>query len=190
MLTLGFAKRGALRRATSQPIIGTKIPGSSHHFRRYSQMQSFNARQNVYGVTIMAVLATALVCASSNAQIATTPKFLQHQQNPVQSVFAKSMIGFALERKCMFLSPSERKVFEDSLEVNTLVFRSYLNVIKVASSNEESVQYVKEMVQSAVRFTEKQACDESARISVNLGLERSLRFVEIIAPELNKPLAN
>jgi hypothetical protein len=159
-------------------------------FFRYSRKRSFNTRPHVHGGRILAVLATALLCVSSNAQTAATPRYLEYRQNPVQSVFAASVLGFALERKCRFLSASRRNEFEGSLQQNSLVFRSYLNATRITGSSEESIQYVKDMVQSAVRFTEAHACDESARTSVNSGLDKSLRFVEIIAPELNKPLPN
>jgi hypothetical protein len=151
-------------------------------------MQSLNKRQNAEGVAVCAALATTLLCVSAHAQVAAIPKYLQYTQNPVQSVFEATTLGFAYERKCKFLSPSTRDKFEDSLGQNIEIFRSYLVVIKITSSNEESVRYVKELVQGAVRFAEAEACDESARRSVYLGLDKSLRFVEIIEPELNKPV--
>jgi hypothetical protein len=151
-------------------------------------MQSFNKRRNVYGVAEVAVLATTFLCLSSSAQVAAMPKYLQYRQNPVQSVFSASIVGFAFERKCKFLSPTTRDKFEESLEQNGQIFRSYLVAMKITGSTEESVRYVKEMVQGAVRFADAETCDESARRLAHSGLEKSLRFVDIIEPELNRPL--
>jgi hypothetical protein len=132
-------------------------------------------------LSLTLLASTAAVAQEENA-------YLSHGADPVQREYSTAIMGFAYEKKCAFLSQSDRADYERQLNLATNLFEGYVLAMGMAPNPAQAVKYPRDMAMGAIRFAGASSCDGTARERVNRGFEVAKGFVQATAPALRKPL--
>ena len=131
-------------------------------------------------------LLTALVTGLVHAQEADTLAYLKHNSDPVQRVYSKALLGFALEHKCNLLTSSVRAGYERDLNFATEIFNGYLSAKGIVQNTVQASNYSKSMALGTIRFAATSKCGSDVNEQVNTGLKTAQDFRSLIDGELRK----
>ena len=121
--------------------------------------------------------------ANVAAQSQEPPEYLKHRLDPIQQIYSKAIFGFALEKKCNFLTSSGKEKYERDLNLATQIFNGYV----VAKGYISSRNYVNELIVGSIKFTVTLPCDSTGRESIESGAETAEKFMQLVRPFLNEP---
>ena len=117
-----------------------------------------------------------LLASTTIAGQKDTPAYLSHRDDPMQQEYSTALLGFAFEKKCSFLTETERSAYEERLDKASDVFRTYLLDQGIVQTHRQASSYPKEMALGAIRYAAASACDTSAKERVVTGFELMRSF--------------
>ena len=119
------------------------------------------------------------------------PAYLQHGTDPVQRIYSKALIGFALNQKCRLLTDAAAADYERVLNRAGAVFQGYVAAQKFVSSPDLATSYTEAMNQGARSVSLHSAfCDAEAKEAVESGKRTAENFIPLLRDLFEEPTRN
>ena len=138
--------------------------------------------------TAASAIAAITICMPARAQQAM-PAYLVNAKDPVQLYMSQALVGFAFQKKCVVVGPTDEASYQHELNRANLLFQGYVLAKGFVSQPSDAVSYSREMIMGAIRFAAQSGCDESTRARVDTGHRVAKDFQALIDPYMNQPLS-
>ena len=135
---------------------------------------------------LLALVASS-ICGNAAPQEASDSSYLEHQSDPVQQIYSRAVLGYALNQKCRQLDATATDDYERRLSQATGIFQGYVAAQKFVSSPGQAVQYAHGMMLGAGRYAASSECDAEANNRVRLGYQTAQSFVPLLRELFGAP---
>ena len=135
---------------------------------------------------LLALLAGCF-CGSAAAQESIDSSYLKHQSDPVQQIYSRAVLGYALNQKCRQLDATATDDYERRLNQATGIFQGYVAAQNFVPGPSQAVQYTHGMLLGVARFAGSSECDAEANNRVRLGYHTAQNFVPLLRELFGAP---
>ena len=136
---------------------------------------------------ILAVAVAITIPCIAAAQVSSEPRYLKHRTDPVQQIFSRALVGFALNQKCLVLSQSVAADYELRLTRASDIFQGYVVAQHFVASPEEALEYIRAMATGSARFAALNECDAPTKEAVASGHQTARDFVPLLREMFEAP---
>lgn len=135
------------------------------------------------------LLTAAATClgGSATSQESGDLSYLRHQTDPVQQIYSRALLGYALNQKCRQLNAPGTDEYERRLNQATMIFQGYVTAQNFAPNPSQAIQYTHGMLLGAGRFAASSECDAAADDRVRAGLQTAQNFVPLLRELFGAP---
>jgi hypothetical protein len=134
----------------------------------------------------VAMMAVGL-CQLATAQGSGEPGYLKNRADPVQEIYSRAVLGYALNQKCRHLDASATETYERQLNQATVVFQGYVIAQRFVPSPNDAIPYTQGLLRGAARFAGSSQCDARAHDRVQQGYQTAQSFMPLIRDLLSAP---
>ena len=127
------------------------------------------------------------ICGSAATQESKDSSYLKHQSDPVQQIYSRAALGYALNQKCRQLDATATDDYERRLSQATGIFQGYVAAQNFVPSPTLAVQYTHEMLLGAARFASSSECDAEANNRVRVGYHTAQNFLPLLRELFGAP---
>ncbi len=135
---------------------------------------------------LLAAVACCL-CGVASAQESGDSTYLAHRTDPVQQIYSRAVLGYALNQKCRQLDATATETYERQLTQATAIFQVYVAAQKFVPNAGEAQRYTQGLLRGAARFAGSSECDAGAAASVRAGYQAAQNFAPFMRELLAAP---
>lgn len=132
-------------------------------------------------------LVASCICGSAASQESSDSSYLKHRSDPVQQIYSRAVLGYALNQKCRQLDAAATDDYERRLNQTTGIFQGYVAAQDFVPSLSQAIQYTRGMMLGAGRFAASSECDAEANNIIRLGYQTARNFVPLLRELFESP---
>jgi hypothetical protein len=135
----------------------------------------------------MVAMGAVGLCQPATAQGAGEPGYLKNRADPVQEIFSRAMLGYALNQKCRQLDAAATETCERHLNQATVIFQGYVIAQKFVPNPSDAMPYAEGLLRGAARFVGSSDRDARAQDRVQQGYQTTLSFMPLVRQLFSAP---
>lgn len=139
------------------------------------------------GLTATVALVAVGFCQPAIAQGAGEPGYLKNRADPVQEIYSRAVLGYALNQKCRQLDAAATETYERHLNQAAMVFQGYVIAQKFVPNPSDAIPYTQGLLRGAARFVGSSDCDARAQDSVRQGYQTAQNFMPLVRELFSAP---
>jgi hypothetical protein len=135
----------------------------------------------------MVAMGAVGLCQPATAQGAGEPGYLKNRADPVQEIFSRAVLGYALNQKCRQLDAAATETYERHLNQATVIFQGYVIAQKFVPNPSDAMPYAQGLLRGAARFVGSSDCDARAQDRVRQGYLTAQNFMHLVRELFSAP---
>ena len=132
-------------------------------------------------------MVAAGLCQPATAQGSVEPGYLKNRADPVQEIYSRAVLGYALNQKCRQLDAAATEIYERHLNQATVIFQGYLVAQKFVPNPSDAIPYTQGLLRGAARFVGSSDCDARAQDRVQQGYQTAQNFMPLVRELFSAP---
>jgi len=135
----------------------------------------------------MVAMAAVGLCQPAMAQGAGEPGYVRNRADPVQEIYSRAVLGYALNQKCRHLDAAATETYERHLNQATVIFQGYVVAQKFVPNPSDAMPYTQGLLRGAARFLGSSECDAQAQGRVHQGYQTAQNFMPLVRELFSAP---
>ncbi|MEI6027021.1 MAG: hypothetical protein WCT47_10050 [Betaproteobacteria bacterium] len=132
-------------------------------------------------------MVAAGLCQPATAQGSVEPGYLKNRADPVQEIYSRAVLGYALNQKCRQLDAAATETYERHLNQATVIFQGYVVAQKFVPNPSDAIPYTQGLLRGAARFVGSSDCDARAQDRVRQGYLTAQNFMHLVRELFSAP---
>ena len=135
----------------------------------------------------MVAMAAVGLCQPAMAQGSGEPGYVRNRADPVQEIYSRAVLGYALNQKCRHLDAAATETYERHLNQATVIFQGYVVAQKFVPNPSDAMPYTQGLLRGAARFVGSSECDAQAQGRVQQGYQTAQNFMPLVRELFSAP---
>jgi hypothetical protein len=131
-----------------------------------------SSRTRITPCLLAMVAMTAVgLCQPATAQGSGEPGYVRNRADPVQEIYSRAVLGYALNQKGRQLDAAATETYERHLNQAMVTFQGYVIAQKFVPNPVDAIPYTQGLLRGAARFAGSSECDARAQDRVRQGYQ-------------------
>ena len=135
----------------------------------------------------MVAMAAVGLCQPAMAQGSGELGYVRNRADPVQEIYSRAVLGYALNQKCRRLDAAATETYERHLNQATVIFQGYVVAQKFVPNPSDAMLYTQGLLRGAARFVGSSECDAQAQGRVQQGYQTAQNFMPLVRELFSAP---
>lgn len=132
-------------------------------------------------------LAAVSLCKAAAAQGSGEPGYLKHRADPVQDIYSRAVLGYALNQKCRQLDAAATETCERHLNQAQVILHGYVIAQKFMPNPSDGIPYTQGLPGGVACFASSSECDARAQDRVQQGYLTAQHFMHLVRELFSAP---